>query len=199
MIKRTPTSEMFVHLEKKRKEPLVEAVEWYLDIVFKTMEDHKPSGSSYVFEFDTGQVFLKSRSEVKAIKYEVVDSAVAQLKLYGYVVTYITDHDFNGIRVKVVESNTPVPVVSDEPAKVMTIKTTTPVEDIVFSRAGSCIDKTPYEVNIIESERGWGSKVDEVIYFENEEYARKFVHAYNAKHNSSSVVPDWYMAAHYMG
>jgi len=56
-----------------------------------------------------------------------------------------------------------------------------------------------YAVNMIESERGWGSKIDEVKYFDTEEEARKFEVEYNLKHNSSSVVPDWYIIADYVG
>ena len=56
-----------------------------------------------------------------------------------------------------------------------------------------------YRVDIIESERGWGSKVDETLYFDNEEEARKYVVGYNAKYNTSKEVPDWYMVAEYCG
>jgi len=60
-----------------------------------------------------------------------------------------------------------------------------------------------YKVDIIESERGWGSKVDEVLYFDNEAEAREYARAFNARniarerHNKS--VPDWYMRADYRG
>ena len=56
-----------------------------------------------------------------------------------------------------------------------------------------------YQVNMIESERGWGSKIDEVKYFDTAEEATKFVQEYNLKFNSSSVVPDWYIVADYVG
>lgn len=56
------------------------------------------------------------------------------------------------------------------------------------------------KVEIIESERGWGSKVDEVKYFEAEtseealKVANEFCKNYNSK-NTEEVVPDWYMYA----
>ena len=51
---------------------------------------------------------------------------------------------------------------------------------------------TAYRVDLIEYERGWGSKVDETIYFDNEAEAREYVRAFNAK-NTVTTVPDWYM------
>lgn len=56
-----------------------------------------------------------------------------------------------------------------------------------------------FRVDIIESERGWGSKVDETIYFDNEAEARKYAEDYNNKYNTASEVPDWYMYATYAG
>ena len=56
-----------------------------------------------------------------------------------------------------------------------------------------------YRVDIIESERGWGSKIDETKYFDNEAEAREWARAYNAKHNTATEVPDWYMRADYVG
>ena len=58
---------------------------------------------------------------------------------------------------------------------------------------------TAYRVDIIESERGWGSKIDETIYYDNEAEAKKFVKDYNRKHNSPGPAPDWYMIAEYVG
>jgi hypothetical protein len=37
-----------------------------------------------------------------------------------------------------------------------------------------------WKVVIIESERGWGQKVDEVKYFDNEEEANQFVRKFNS-------------------
>lgn len=54
-------------------------------------------------------------------------------------------------------------------------------------------------VDIIESERGWGSKIDETIYFDNEEEARQWVRDYNMKYNNKGHIPDWYMIAEYKG
>jgi len=55
-----------------------------------------------------------------------------------------------------------------------------------------------FKVEIIESERGWGSKVDEVKFFDNEQEAKDFCKIYNSK-NTEKVVPDWYMYATYAG
>ncbi len=49
-------------------------------------------------------------------------------------------------------------------------------------------------VNIIESERGWGSKIDEVRTFPSLEEAEAFVTEFNS-HNTEETVPDWYMRA----
>ena len=56
-----------------------------------------------------------------------------------------------------------------------------------------------YKVVIIESERGWGQKVDETIYYDNEAEAKQFVKDYNEKYNPPGPAPDWYMMAHYEG
>lgn len=49
-------------------------------------------------------------------------------------------------------------------------------------------------VCIIESERGWGSKVDEVKYFDTRQEAEAFCKQYNSKNNLPEV-PSWYMYA----
>jgi hypothetical protein len=55
-------------------------------------------------------------------------------------------------------------------------------------------DNKMVKVNIIESERGWGSKVDEVKEFDTLELAETFVTEFNS-HNTEETVPDWYMRA----
>lgn len=55
-----------------------------------------------------------------------------------------------------------------------------------------------FKVEIIESEEGWGSKVDELKYFDNEKEAKEFVKNYN-KENNKKTVPGWYMYASYYG
>lgn len=55
-----------------------------------------------------------------------------------------------------------------------------------------------YRVDIIESERGWGTKIDEVKYFDNEPEAKEFCRVYNLK-NPPGSAPDWYMIAQYVG
>lgn len=62
------------------------------------------------------------------------------------------------------------------------------------------IPANAYRVSIIESETGWGRKVDEVIYFDNEEEAIKYVSDYNKKYNlPTDHTPGWYMFAQYDG
>jgi len=64
------------------------------------------------------------------------------------------------------------------------------------------VTETRAYVEIIESERGWGSKVDETLEFSGptaEADAKKYVTDYNAKYNAEPIVPDWYMAAVYTG
>jgi len=56
-----------------------------------------------------------------------------------------------------------------------------------------------FRVVIIESERGWGSKVDEVKFFSDEQSAKDFCNRYNKDLNASDPVPDWYMVARYEG
>jgi len=52
------------------------------------------------------------------------------------------------------------------------------------------------KVYIIESEAGWGQKVDEVKEFDTREEAEQFCRDYNNKHNPpSNNTPDWYMYA----
>jgi hypothetical protein len=55
-----------------------------------------------------------------------------------------------------------------------------------------------YRVDLIEYERGWGSKIDETIYFDNEQEALEYVRNFNSK-NTAKEVPDWYMIADYRG
>jgi hypothetical protein len=55
-----------------------------------------------------------------------------------------------------------------------------------------------YKVEIIESERGWGTKIDEVKYFDSEESAKFFCANFN-KDNKPGPAPDWYMQANYCG
>lgn len=53
----------------------------------------------------------------------------------------------------------------------------------------------PWRVDIYESERGWGGRVDESLYFDTFEEADKYKTDYNDKHNPPGPVPDWYMVA----
>jgi len=54
-----------------------------------------------------------------------------------------------------------------------------------------------HRVVIIESERGWGSKVDEVKFFTDSQSAIDFCYQYNK--DLPKDVPEWYMVARYQG
>jgi hypothetical protein len=51
-----------------------------------------------------------------------------------------------------------------------------------------------WKVTIIESERGWGQRVDDVLKFKTYEEAKKYQDNFNAE-NTADEVPDWYMVA----
>lgn len=51
-----------------------------------------------------------------------------------------------------------------------------------------------FAVDIIESERGWGRKVDDTLYSIDEEVIKEFTKEYNSK-NTKSTTPEWYMIA----
>jgi hypothetical protein len=56
---------------------------------------------------------------------------------------------------------------------------------------------TSYRVDIIESESGWGQRVDESKYFSGPDSlkaANTFIEKYNKQNNLPSA-PDWYMYA----
>lgn len=61
--------------------------------------------------------------------------------------------------------------------------------------------KVVWAVDIVESEAGWGSKVDETLYWreEDEQEARSYVKEYNEKYNPplkpGQQTPGWYMIA----
>ena len=57
---------------------------------------------------------------------------------------------------------------------------------------------TAFRVDLIEYERGWGSKIDETIYFDNEVEALQYTKEFNSKNNDVEVT-DWYMIAEYRG
>lgn len=52
-----------------------------------------------------------------------------------------------------------------------------------------------WTVTIIESERGWGQRVDEVKEFDEFADAKAFADLFNSK-NTELAVPDWYMVAY---
>ena len=52
-----------------------------------------------------------------------------------------------------------------------------------------------FMVVMIESEAGWGQRVDDVLYFARYEVASEFVEKYNKKWNVHDSTPDWYLQA----
>jgi len=54
--------------------------------------------------------------------------------------------------------------------------------------------KMNYKAVIMEYERGWGSRVDEVKEFDSELERDNFIEEFNSK-NTEETVPDWYMVA----
>lgn len=54
--------------------------------------------------------------------------------------------------------------------------------------------KEKYVVEIIESERGWGQRIDDRLYFPSRKEAEDFVLDFNSR-NPDGPAPDWYMFA----
>jgi hypothetical protein len=55
------------------------------------------------------------------------------------------------------------------------------------------------KVYIIESEKGWGQRVDTIKEFSTREEAEMYCREYNSRHNPVGSTPDWYMYAHMEG
>jgi hypothetical protein len=55
-----------------------------------------------------------------------------------------------------------------------------------------------YQVDVIEYERGWGQRLVETLYFDNELEAKNHCNKINSR-NTDDVAPDWYMMAYYKG
>ena len=55
-------------------------------------------------------------------------------------------------------------------------------------------DEPVTRVAIVESEIGWGQRVDEIKEFKNRTAAETFVRKFNERNNKDQV-PDWYMFA----
>lgn len=56
-----------------------------------------------------------------------------------------------------------------------------------------------FRVVLTEYERGWGQKLFDELYFDNEAEARQYAIDYNKKHNNLDYAPDWYVRADYTG
>ena len=54
--------------------------------------------------------------------------------------------------------------------------------------------KIAYKVPVLESERGWGQKIDDYMICLTREIAKSFIEDFNSK-NTADPVPDWYMKA----
>ena len=54
--------------------------------------------------------------------------------------------------------------------------------------------KNVYKIAVYESERGWGSKIDDYMICLTYEDSIKFIEDFNSKNNLDTV-PDWYMFA----
>lgn len=52
-----------------------------------------------------------------------------------------------------------------------------------------------FKAFIIESEAGWGSRIDETLEFDTREERDAYVAKYNATYNTAKKVPSWYMRA----
>jgi len=52
----------------------------------------------------------------------------------------------------------------------------------------------PFKVTVIESEAGWGQKIDSVETFDTIEAADQFREEFNAR-NTAKDTPSWYMMA----
>ena len=50
------------------------------------------------------------------------------------------------------------------------------------------------KVYLMESERGWGVRVDDIKEFETKELAQIYIDEFNSE-NDKDHVPDWYMYA----
>lgn len=55
-----------------------------------------------------------------------------------------------------------------------------------------------YRVDMIKSERGWGTRINKTRYFDSEEDAMEFVNDHN-KQYTYQPVPDQYIYAEYVG
>lgn len=51
-----------------------------------------------------------------------------------------------------------------------------------------------FKVALLEYERGWGSKIDEVREFDTIEERDAFIQEFNS-YNTQKTAPDWYMVA----
>ncbi len=58
--------------------------------------------------------------------------------------------------------------------------------------------KKVFKVEVIESERGWGQKLDSLKFFDTKEEAEGWADKFNEP-NTASTAPDWYMQANLCG
>jgi hypothetical protein len=57
--------------------------------------------------------------------------------------------------------------------------------------------ETKWFVQLIESERGWGQRVDDTLEFNYFEEAKNYQNKFNSQNKKlpNGIVPDWYMCA----
>lgn len=65
-----------------------------------------------------------------------------------------------------------------------------------FDMCKGQVEFSRHKVTVLEFERGWGHKVEEVIYFDTEANAQAYVKDFNS-FNTRGTAPDWYMVAEY--
>lgn len=74
------------------------------------------------------------------------------------------------------------------------IKNWHPPVDNIIKPLDVIAPSTPINVLMIESERGWGQKIDSIKSFATKEEADEFITKFNSR-NTSETVPEWYMYA----
>ncbi len=67
-------------------------------------------------------------------------------------------------------------------------------QEVEYNKEFSMPNNTAFRVAVIESERRWGSKVDDFMLCLTVDDAKAFTDEFNSK-NTSQTAPDWYMQA----
>ena len=72
-----------------------------------------------------------------------------------------------------------------------------PKKQLKLTKAKPTASTKKVKVAIIESELGWGRKIDSIEEFDSLAEAQVFISNFNAR-NTSPTAPDWYMMAELM-